>query len=156
MLFKTLTTTSQSHHRTNLRSTETNKPVRGVDAQDAGELGQRSGKSQLVPGPGDMAVAEVLDVVVNPRSHSHPTAAGGDDPVVSAGPELADIQTVVGEAPVDRYQELLRSVPQQPLQQPGHSFALRLVAHRRLDVLQSGKLKGSGRTEAVENDHKDG
>lgn len=68
-----------------------NKPVRSVDPQDAGELWQRSGKCHLVTRPGNMAVAEILHIVVNPRSNSHSTAARGHDLVVFGGPELAYI-----------------------------------------------------------------
>lgn len=114
--------------------------MRGVDAQDAGERGQRTGQLELVPGPGNMAVTEVFQVVVDARGHGHPAAACSHYLVVSGGPELTHIQAVVGEARVDRHYELRGSVPEQPLQQGDHGSALRLLAGFWFEVVQSGKL----------------
>lgn len=122
--------------------------MRGADAQDAGELWQRSGQIQLIPGPGNVAVAKILQIIINPGGHGHPGAACGDDLVVFGGPELAHVQAVVGEAPVDRHDELGRSVPQQPPQQLGHRSALRSVAGSRSDVVQRRKPAACAHTQA--------
>lgn len=110
-------------------------PMLGVDAQDAGEFGQRTRHIQLVPGPGNMTVAEIFEIVVNARSHGHSGAAGSDDLVVTGGPELTHVQAVVGEAPVDRHYELRGPGPEQPFQQLDHRSALSFVAGSRFDVV---------------------
>ena len=69
-------------------------PVLGVNPQDPAHLGQRSGEVQLVSRPGDMAVAEVLQVVIKTRSHGDPGAPSGDYLVVPGRAELTHIQTV--------------------------------------------------------------
>ena len=126
----------------------------GVDAQDPGELRQRTRQIQLVTGPGDMTVTEILQIVVDARSQRHSAAAGGDDLVVLRGAELTHIQAVVGQAPVHRHDELRGSVPEQPLQQLHHCSALRLVAGFRFDVVQCGKLTAGGYKETQHDDKK--
>lgn len=91
-----------------------------------------------------MAVAEIFQIVVNPRSHSYSGAASSDDLVVFGGPELAHIQAVIGKALVDWHDELRGSAPEETLQQLHHSSTLNLVAGFRFDVLQRGKLTESG------------
>lgn len=125
--------------------------MRGVDAQDAGQLGQRSRQVQLVTGPGNMAVTEIFQVVVDTRGQGHPGAARGHDLVVLGGPELAHIQAVVGQAPVDRHDELAGPVAEQASEQLRHGSALRLAAGSGLEVVQSGKLT-VGRHEQTQHD----
>ena len=112
-------------------------PVLGVNPQDPAHLGQRSGEVQLVSRPGDMAVAEVLQVVIKTRSHGDPGAPSGDDLVVSGRPELTHIQTVFGHAPVDGDDELGGSVTQQSLQKLDHCPGLGLLARLWLQMIQS-------------------
>lgn len=114
--------------------------MRRVDAQDAREPRQRTGQVQLVTGPGNMAVAEVLQIVVDARGHGHPAAACGHHLLVLGVPELTQVQAVVGEALVDRHDELRGSVPDQSLEQPNHGSPLSLVAGFRFEVVQSCKL----------------
>lgn len=111
--------------------------MRGVDTKDAAEPRQRTRDVQLVSGPGDVAVAEIFQIVVNARRHGHPAAARGHYLVVLGGPELAHVQAVVGEAPVDGHQELQGSLPQQPPQQPRHGSPLSPVSGSVLDAVQS-------------------
>lgn len=73
----------------------------GVNAQDAGKLWQRTRQIQLITRPGNMAVAEIFQIVVNARSQGHSGAARGDYLIVFSGPELTHIQAVVGKASVD-------------------------------------------------------
>lgn len=114
--------------------------MRRVDAQDPREPGQRTGQVELVTGPGNMAVAEVLQVVVNAGGHRHAGAARGHHLAVLGGPELTHVQAIDGEAPVDRHQELGGPGAQQALQQLRHRSALCFVAGFRFDVVQSWKL----------------
>lgn len=99
-----------------------------------------------------MAVTEVLEVVVDAGRHGHPGAARRDHLVVSRGPELAHVQAVVGEAPVDRHDELRGPGPEQPLQQLHGRSALRLVAGRRLEVVQCGELTRDGHKHTEHDD----
>ena len=87
-----------------------------------------------------MAVAEVLQIVVDARGHGHPAAACDHHLLVLSVPELTQVQAVVGETLVDRHDELRGSVADQSLEQPHHGSPLRLVARFRFEVVQSGKL----------------
>lgn len=124
----------------------------GVDAEHTGEFRKRTGKIQLITGPGNVAVAEVFQVIVNPRGYGHSGVARGNDPVVFSRPELTHIQAVIREAPINYDDELSGSVPQQASQQLDHSSALCLVASLRLQVIQSGKFTRSSYAK-VEHDN---
>ncbi|KAG7264108.1 hypothetical protein CRUP_020785 [Coryphaenoides rupestris] len=113
-------------------------PVLGADPEEPGDGGQGTGQVQLVPGPRHLAVAEVLEVVVQTRRHGHPGAAGGVDLVVSGGSELTHVQTAaVGQAPVHGDDELAGSVvPQQSPQELRHRSRLGRVARLWLEMIQ--------------------
>lgn len=115
-------------------------PMLRVDAQDAGELRQRTRQIQLVTRPGNMAIAEIFQIVVNTRSNSHSGAACGDYPVVFGWPEFTHIQAVVGKAAVNWHYELCGSVPEQAFQQFDHCSSLCLATGFRFDMVQSRKL----------------
>lgn len=114
--------------------------MRRVDAQDSREPRQRTGQLQLVAAPGNMAVAEVLQIVVDARRNGHAGAARGHDLVVLGGSELAHVQRVDGEAPVDRHDEFGGPGAQESLQQLHHGSPLGFVAGFRSDVVQSWKV----------------
>lgn len=123
----------------------------GVYPEHPGESGQRTGHIQLVSGPGNVTVAEIFQIVVNPGRHGHPGAASGHDLTVFGGPKLTHIQELIRQASVDRHYKLGGSVPQKPFQQPGRGSSLCLVASSRSDVVQTRKRTVNCYKQADEN-----
>lgn len=112
-------------------------PVRCADAQDASESRQGSGQIELISSPGHMAVAEVLQIVVYPGGHRDPRAANRHDLVVLRRAQLAHVQPVRRQSPVDRHDEIPRPVPQQPPEQIQHGSRLTFIARFGSEMRES-------------------